>query len=353
MLDFVLKTIPEFSQTFLAILNDREIAALRRLNKTTLNALTDYFSKLAVPYRSVFHLFLVNHDFFIDQLHEMIAKMIMHIEDLETEGFPSDRINNETIPYHYGRIENLVQASWHQYHRTTLENTSIFPALIYKLRERSSKKITDSDMAHFAQGENVIATGRLYSTAVHTWVENLSWLLALIHKKRSFIIFSALNDKNLYRTNNPDEPSAFAREIGSIMKAGYQVGIHRDMLNKIVLFPNYNKEYLLTLNQLNAATIQELDDGIEKVIVQAHKIVKQLNMSDSYACTLYSLNNISTDTLNKSYGESNSDNDDTVCVGTTAVHSRPLFNDQNLDDESMSYDSSPYASDNDSYTLQN
>lgn len=78
---------------------------------------------------------------------------------------------------------------------------------------------------------NKLRDGRIYQlpNGSHNWLNNLSWLLAHIHKGNTFVIFSDLTEDVMLRksSGHEDDLSGFAREIALLMKLNYQI-IYKD-----------------------------------------------------------------------------------------------------------------------------
>lgn len=291
MLDRLIKNAPTFIDilpVFIDILDNSEIAALREVDRATNKALDNYFSKLALPYRSIFHFFLNNHQFFLIELDDLKIRMQKSIDEKKQEGFDDKTINDTIIPKKTNRIKDLIRSCWDQYYGTYTQSISIHPALIYKLRDKRDGVITKQELLNFKRGEKISAVCRLYRPRLHSWTQNLCWLLGLVHKKRSFIVFSNINKENIYRINKVTQHSAFAREIASLIKAGYKINLHSGFLDRISLFPETGKDYLLDLMQLNMAT-DKIDEAIQKVVDRADMIAGLLGIPSSYSQTLYSL----------------------------------------------------------------
>jgi hypothetical protein len=75
--------------------------------------------------------------------------------------------------------------------------------------------------------KNVVYHPNIY----HTWGSNLAWLLANLKEGKRFIIISDIAEKsNKFRDSNPKEISAFAREICTVLKAGYEFIKEKNMV---------------------------------------------------------------------------------------------------------------------------
>mgnify|MGYP003574918592 CR=1 FL=1 len=99
------------------------------------------------------------------------------------------------------------------------------PAILYKL--------TDPKLARYAfpmcikeDGLNPLQSGRVYdpSPYKHKFSLNFAWLLANIHLQRDFLIISDLTIEAMKRTSG-STPSAFSRELASVIKAKYQLTV--------------------------------------------------------------------------------------------------------------------------------
>lgn len=71
--------------------------------------------------------------------------------------------------------------------------------------------------------------GRIYQLfkGSHNWLNNLSWMLAHIHKGNSFKIFGQLTNEAMLRSTakHADELSGFAREVALLTKLNYQFSL--------------------------------------------------------------------------------------------------------------------------------
>lgn len=106
------------------------------------------------------------------------------------------------------------------YMKTKLSH-SVNPAILYKLGEvKMAIREIEAD-----QQECLKLSGRQYDPREHTWRTNQVWMMAQIHKGRSFIVLSDATRQHVYRRTKgkDDEVSAFGREIAIAIKAGYTI----------------------------------------------------------------------------------------------------------------------------------
>lgn len=112
-------------------------------------------------------------------------------------------------------------------YRYTIDNYhSGKPLLFYKRGELDVFKLNDI-YDEFADGEDPTNNSRIYCPGLtlsetHSWSTNATWLLACFHSRAPAITYTALS---IWRRNNTDEVSAFAREITAAIQVGYQLKI--------------------------------------------------------------------------------------------------------------------------------
>lgn len=96
---------------------------------------------------------------------------------------------------------------------------------------------------------DILTDGRIYQlpNATHSWLNNLSWMLAHIHKGNSFIIFSPLTEDVMRRISEGylGNLSGFAREIALLTKLNYQFILNDSTL---ILLPPVDKSEIENLH---------------------------------------------------------------------------------------------------------
>lgn len=111
--------------------------------------------------------------------------------------------------------------AWELYNNT-LSSSSFKPAALYKMKDWEGL-FKNGKIRDFADHENLGVTGRIYCPGdVHVWSVNRSWLLAQFHKGRSFQLLSEVN-VDVKLSDNPLTFSSFAKEITSVLQAGYEI----------------------------------------------------------------------------------------------------------------------------------
>ena len=165
-----------------------------------------------------------------------------------------------------------LDSAWHVYN-TTIQSTSNKPAMLYKLADK--EYIINSGLGDlFAEGEDLPATGRNYSPLnnKHAWDVNQVWVLAQIHKGRSFELLSLLTPQYIKRQFQPNVYSAFAKEVATAIKANYQISIAS--ICKVQLQPSdpiQAKQLLASDLNLTDSEIQRAVDSVNQAIVRHYK----------------------------------------------------------------------------------
>ncbi|HRA12832.1 MAG TPA: hypothetical protein PKX31_14245 [Chitinophagaceae bacterium] len=116
-------------------------------------------------------------------------------------------------------IKNIVEVSKKTYNEKTIDNF---------FQSEMNQKIGDlAEQAFFKNNDikglrikNVIYHPGFY----HKWISNLAWLIANLKSRKKFLVISDIaEDSNKFRDSNPNEHSAFSREICAAIKAGYEL----------------------------------------------------------------------------------------------------------------------------------
>jgi len=169
-------------------------------------------------------------------------------------------------------------------------NETIF---FYKLRRREEFRSTSNDDRYYffpeGSGDVVKAkeTGVIYNPLVkgrnrHTWEINLSWILGIVHKKRSIVLKSKFIKRNIWRNDyNPKcvkdveqaEFSAFIREIAAAEKAGYTTTINK--YGSLILTPPEQSTHRLTLSDIYPHS----DDILKTVNTVTYVLINFLKIS--------------------------------------------------------------------------
>ena len=94
-----------------------------------------------------------------------------------------------------------------------------------------------------------LADGRIYQppNGTHNWLNNLSWMLAHIHKRNSFEIFGQLTNEVMLRSSkdHAGDLSGFAREIALLTKLDYQFTLSHSTL---ILLPPQDESKIKNLS---------------------------------------------------------------------------------------------------------
>lgn len=193
----------------------------------------------------------------------------------------------------YTFLGNFSDDHWHQ-HQFLLGTSSKTPAFFYRLRRRDEYQaytcVYDSDHHYFGlsskeEKNEAKSLGRIYDPGNrHTWQLNLAWVLGLLHSGREIIINSKVELKNFYRNdkipkdkNDTPRYSAFAKEMGAALKAGYKLSINDE--GYICLTPpNSNLEHL-RIEDIDPTTA-ELDEMIKKVLVFLYLKIAEVKKSE-------------------------------------------------------------------------
>ncbi|OGT65166.1 MAG: hypothetical protein A3J38_01195 [Gammaproteobacteria bacterium RIFCSPHIGHO2_12_FULL_45_9] len=122
--------------------------------------------------------------------------------------------------------------AWYLYNKTC-SSKSLNPAILYKLRDKTFDKKTKFECGEFFMNEC-----REYTPwENHNWDVNRIWILAQIHKGRSFVLLSELQPDYIFRKFSYTY-SAYAKEISIAIKAGYTISTNPDGF--IILTPTAN-----------------------------------------------------------------------------------------------------------------
>lgn len=144
-----------------------------------------------------------------------------------------------------GNFENhwyMLNQSWKYYCRI-IADADQQPAIIHKLRAWDSLSYgTESER------DSMRSSGRLYSPSIHNWAFNAIWMLANIHKGRSFLVISEMMEEYRRRSFGTSS-SAFAREIAAAMQAKYTPCVLGDNLLRLTP-PDENARSQVKLNDM-------------------------------------------------------------------------------------------------------
>jgi hypothetical protein len=111
------------------------------------------------------------------------------------------------------------------------------------------------------------AMGRVYDPVddkYHNWDVNLRWLLGIIQRSRTVEINTPTSKEYIYREGRGETFSAFAREIATVMKAGYQTEFSEE--GQLKLTPPLHDLSKLTLQDINP-TKEETESAIQTVLL--------------------------------------------------------------------------------------
>lgn len=115
--------------------------------------------------------------------------------------------------------------------------------------------------------------GRVYSPpmANHNWNNNLSWLLAHIHKEHEIIIRSEITEELLTRTTKgcEEELTGFAREISLLVKLGYKFVKEGKAVYRVK--PNEAKDY----SNLSIKEVTMTDEEVKKIYLLLIRTIKE------------------------------------------------------------------------------
>lgn len=140
-------------------------------------------------------------------------------------------------------------------------------AFFYKLRNKETFGIDRDERFFYTKGIVYDPNGK------HTWHVNLSWVLGLIHRKKKIIINSQVLAYNVWRKDFVPEDnaqlklsqfSAFSREIASVMKIGYSIGMQDDCM--ITLSPPKEDHSRFKLVDINP-TADEVEASIKQILL--------------------------------------------------------------------------------------
>lgn len=142
--------------------------------------------------------------------------------------------------------------AWIYYNKIIISGNP-YPAVLHKLRDPKAIQGKAKEATKYKLAREFIMgiDGRLYypgsDNGRHNWSLNYAWTMANIDLKRSFVILSDMTDLHLYRQGST-RPSAFAKEIGMVVKANYSITINDD--DQFVLIPPAKQEnaYLVLAN---------------------------------------------------------------------------------------------------------
>lgn len=158
------------------------------------------------------------------------------------------------------------QVAWALYYKTIIHKKCKKPSLLYKMKNKKMK-IGEFAADEKKQEADLVRNSRLYAPGrpeekKHNLVVNAVWTLAQIHIGRPFVAISDITEENFQRYGKPGVPSAFAKEITAIYKAGYTIsGLnHRGCLT---FSPTLE---LNKLQQLTIRDIQANDSDIEAAL---------------------------------------------------------------------------------------
>jgi hypothetical protein len=160
--------------------------------------------------------------------------------------------------------EIYLSTAWDVY-SATITSFNRNPAILYKIADLSRlessgklNKLADKKTADgMLKSLTFCLSGRLYGPGeFHAWNVNQAWLLGQIHFARAFVILSPLNSRYVMRKYHPDVFSALAKEVATVIKAGYTVRVTEDA--EVMLEPS------LSAYQ-NNMTIFDLDLSEEEI----------------------------------------------------------------------------------------
>jgi hypothetical protein len=123
----------------------------------------------------------------------------------------------------YYRLDNAREKAWNVYSAARF-STSDKAAILYKNTDLHGGRFPQKLIDDLRAGEDLVATGRLYSSAAyHCWPVNAAWVLAQIHKGREFVMLSDFSGTNAMRTHDQKVYSALTKEVACAFKAGYVI----------------------------------------------------------------------------------------------------------------------------------
>ena len=103
------------------------------------------------------------------------------------------------------------------------------PALIHKISAHDKDNYSTESERY-----RMKSNGRIYDPGfTHNWAYNAIWMLANIHKGRSFLVISELEERYLIRQSSSSS-SAFAREMAAAMQAKYTPCVLADNLLRLM-----------------------------------------------------------------------------------------------------------------------
>lgn len=119
-----------------------------------------------------------------------------------------------------------------------------------------------------------LSEGHIYQlqNKIHTWLNNLAWMLANFHKSSEFIIFSEISETHLHRKTEGflNDVSGFAREIALATKFGYKFFLDKGRLK---MLPPTDSD---VINKLSVKNAWMTDDEVRLVYLHAKNRVDKL-----------------------------------------------------------------------------
>lgn len=145
----------------------------------------------------------------------------------EDEDFSKDRIRKSPKPEDRGKVEQRLAEACRIYYEGYNTETEVS---LYKLAEARKDKVKFFGYVSLSELEAARQRGEVYNPDNHRWYMNLAWLLGVIRKYRMFVLRSPIVLSHLWRDNFMPQDSnaarggrlsAFSRELGAAIKAGY------------------------------------------------------------------------------------------------------------------------------------
>jgi len=147
--------------------------------------------------------------------HEIISYIVKHFKDINRY----DELDKVS------RTEDTKRVVEESHDDQESPTEQFFEDLRSKLIELLSARFFNCSHKTY---RTLQALGVIYYPPDHTWMQNFSWVLGHLHKKHDFFILSSIIDSQFHTTEGyEDKPSAFALEICTVLKAGYDLIYHK------------------------------------------------------------------------------------------------------------------------------
>lgn len=169
--------------------------------------------------------------------------------------------------------EGSVDSEYSEDNNDLCEQTASLVAQVRYFKIPVESGWVKDDESIFKAGKP-LGGGRIYQlpNGKHNWLNNLSWLLAHIHKANPFIVFSEVTKNAMSRktSTHKGELSGFAREIALLTKLNYQFVIEN---STVKLVPPQDKN---AINNLHVKEVYLSDEEVTEFYGKAVKSYEKL-----------------------------------------------------------------------------